>query len=165
MAASETVQDGMAVAMHYTLTGETGEVIDNSSSGEPLQYLHGARNIVVGLERQLTGLSVGDKINAVVAPEEGYGVREGPGPQPVPRTNFPPEANLEAGMIFHAEDEHGQAFPVWVTGVEEDEVFIDGEHPLAGVTLNFAVEIVSVRPATDEEKSHGHIHGPGGHDH
>ena len=165
MSASETVQDGMAVAMHYTLTGENGEVIDSSSGSEPLHYLHGARNIVAGLERQITGLSVGDKVNAVVPPEEGYGLRHGPGPQPVPRTNFPPEANIQAGMVFHAQDEQGQAFPVWVTGVEGDEVFIDGNHPLAGVTLNFAVEIVSIRAATEEEQSHGHVHGPGGHHH
>jgi FKBP-type peptidyl-prolyl cis-trans isomerase SlyD len=162
---ADTVEDGMVVAMHYTLTGEDGVVIDSSSGGQPLYYLHGARNIVAGLERQLTGKHVGDKVNAVVPPEEGYGLRQGPGAQAVPRTNFPPEAKIQTGMVFHADDGQGNAFPVWVTDANDTEVFIDANHPLAGATLNFAVEIVEIRAASEEEKGHGHVHGPGGHQH
>jgi len=154
---ADTVQDGMVVAMHYTLTGEDGAVIDSSSGAEPLYYLQGARNIVPGLERQLAGKSVGDKVDAIVPPEEGYGPRQGPGPQPVPRTNFPPEANIETGMVFHADDGSGKAFPVWVTDVNDTEVFIDANHPLAGATLNFAIEIMEIRPATEQEKAQGHV--------
>ncbi len=162
---ADTVQNGMVVAMHYTLTGEDGVVIDSSSGSQPLYYLHGARNIVAGLERQLLGKSVGDKLDAVVPPEEGYGLRQGPGPQAVPRTNFPPEAKIQTGMVFHADDGGGNAFPVWVTDANDTEVFIDANHPLAGATLNFAVEIVEIRAASEEEKTHGHVHGPGGHHH
>lgn len=157
---ADSVRDGMVVAMHYTLTGEDGNVIDSSSGGQPLHYLHGAKNIVPGLERQLTGKNVGDKVDAVVPPEEGYGLRQGPGPQPVPRTNFPPDANIQAGMVFHADDGNGNAFPVWVAHVTETEVFIDGNHPLAGATLNFAIEIVEIRPATEDEVRQGQALAP-----
>ena len=160
-----TVRDGSVVHFHYTLTDDEGNVLDTSRErGEPMPYLHGARNIVPGLERQLAGLSVGDTLRADVPPEEGYGTHNGMAPQPVPRTEFPTEVPLQPGIQLMAQTEQGP-MPIWIARVDETTVFIDTNHPLAGKVLHFDVEITGIRDATDEEKAHGHPHGPGGHDH
>jgi FKBP-type peptidyl-prolyl cis-trans isomerase SlyD len=159
------VAEGSIVSLHYTLRDDDGDVIDSSSGGEPLAYLHGAGNIVPGLERQLTGKTVGDRLTAVVPPEEGYGLPEGPGPQPVPRSSFPEDVELEEGLQFFARGPGGETIPLWVVEVGGDTVMVDGNHPLSGVTLHFEVEVVEVRAATAEEQEHGHPHGEGGHHH
>lgn len=156
---SATIEAGKVVFFHYTLTDESGEVIDSSEGAEPLPYLHGAGNIVVGLERQMEGRSVGDHFKAVVPPEEGYGVPEGPGPQAIPRDAFPEDADLEEGMQFMAEDEDGESMPLWIVSIEEDAVIVDQNHPLAGVTLHFDIQITELRDATEDEIAHGHPHG------
>jgi FKBP-type peptidyl-prolyl cis-trans isomerase SlyD len=160
-----TISDGKVVLMHYTLTDDDGEVIDTSDGGDPLPYLHGAGNIVPGLERQLGGLSIGAKIDVVVAAVDGYGEREGDGPEPVSRAQFPDDMELEAGMQFFAHDNDGNEMPVWVTEVEDETVWVDFEHPLAGVTLHFHVEVLAIRDATADEMTHGHPHGADGNDH
>lgn len=160
-----TAGDGKVVTIHYTLKGDDGDVIDSSSGGEPLEYLHGAGNIVPGLETAMSGKGVGDKFNVAVTPDEGYGEIEGDGPRPVPRTSFPPDADLEIGMQFFVRGPDGQPFPVWVAGVSDSEVMVDPNHPLAGETLHFDVEVMSIRDASQEEIEHGHPHGPHGHDH
>ena len=164
---SETllVADKHVVYMHYTLKNPEGEVIDSSSGRDPLAYLHGSGNIVPGLERQLTGLAIGATKTAIVPPTEGYGERQPMPPEPVPRSQFPADANIAEGMMFQAQTPDGRPFPVWVAKVEDDTVYIDPNHPLAGVELHFEVEIVEVRSASEEEISHGHPHGPGGHHH
>lgn len=159
------IADDKVVSIHYTLRDDDGDEIDSSVGDEPLTYLHGASNIVPGLERQLAGKQVGDMVKAVVPPEEGYGVAEGPGPQRVPRDAFPKDAELEPGTQFFARGPNGDAMPLWVVEVTDEGVMVDANHPLAGVTLHFEVEIVEVRDATAEEKAHGHPHGPGGHHH
>lgn len=152
--------------MHYVLKDSKGKVLDSSEGQEPLGYLHGANNIVPGLEKQLEGKEKGDKIAAVVEPAEGYGERDERGVQKVGRDQFPDDAPLEVGMQFMAQNEDGNQFPFWVTDVDNGgEVTIDMNHPLAGETLHFDVEIVDVRDATSEERAHGHVHGPGGHHH
>jgi FKBP-type peptidyl-prolyl cis-trans isomerase SlyD len=162
---TQQIADGMVVSMHYTLTNPDGQVIDSSSDGDPLTYLHGAGNIVPGLEAKLAGAGVGDKVNAVVAPADGYGERSGPEPQPVPRDRFPEDADLKPGMQIVAQGPSGEQFALWVVGLKDNDVLLDHNHPLAGVTLHFDVEVTEIRAATDEEKAHGHPHGPGGHDH
>jgi FKBP-type peptidyl-prolyl cis-trans isomerase SlyD len=162
---TEAIADGAVVTIHYTLKNPEGEVIDSSVGGEPMDYLHGAENIVPGLESKLTGLAVGAKIQAVVAPEDGYGERSGPEPQPVPRSSFPDEADLHEGMQVMARGPEDETFALWVVGVDEDSVVLDHNHPLAGVTLHFDVEVTGIRAATEEEVAHGHPHGPGGHHH
>lgn len=159
-----SIEDGKVVTFHYTLTTDAGEQIDSSSGGEPMSYLHGAGNIVPGLERQMTGRASGDKFDAKVPPEEGYGMRDGD-PEPVPRQAFPEDVEIQPGMMFRAETSDGRVVPLWVAKVESDTVWVDQNHPLAGENLNFAVEVVEVRDATEEERSHGHVHGPGGHQH
>jgi FKBP-type peptidyl-prolyl cis-trans isomerase SlyD len=161
---SGRIEDGKVATFHYTLTNDAGEVLDSSSGRTPLAYLHGAGNIVPGLERELEGKQPGDQFNTRVAPEDGYGVRQG-GPQPVDRKAFPPHVKIERGMMFQAQTPDGEIVPLWVERVEDDKVWVDENHPLAGVALNFAVEVVGIRDATESEMEHGHPHGPDGHDH
>ena len=158
------VADSTVVSIHYTLTDDAGQVIDSSSGRDPLAYLHGAGNIVPGLEKALEGKAPGDRLDVVVQPEEGYGVRHEGLVQTLPRAVFQGIDTVEPGMQFTAQGPNGPMHVV-VTNVAGDEVTIDGNHPLAGQTLNFAVEVVEVRAASDEERSHGHVHGPDGHHH
>ncbi len=151
------------VSIHYTLTNDDGDVLDSSAGGEPLAYLHGAGNIVPGLEKQIEGKFVGDKFDAVVAPAEGYGERTGPDPQAIPRSAFG-DVPVEPGMSFVIEDEDGNQTPLWIVDIDDEQVYVDGNHPLAGETLHFAIEVVGIRDATALELAHGHVHGDG-HDH
>jgi FKBP-type peptidyl-prolyl cis-trans isomerase SlyD len=164
MDGQDTISAGKVVALHYTLRDDAGVLIDGSAGAEPLYYLHGAENLVPGLETALTGHKTGDKLSVTVLPKDGYGLREGPGPQSVPRDAFPEDAELEEGMPFCVENDEGEEIELWITSVDEDEVLVDVNHPLAGVTLCFDVEVVSIRAATAEEQMHGHPHGAGGHD-
>jgi len=159
------IQDNAVVLIHYTLTNEAGEPIDSSTGSDPLAYMQGAGNIIPGLENALLGKSAGDKLNVTVAPEDGYGEHVAELVQQVPSEMFQGVDQVEVGMEFHAESNAGQPIAVTVTKVEEDMITIDANHPLAGVTLNFDVEVVEVREATAEEKEHGHAHGAGGHQH
>lgn len=158
----QVVADNKVVLFHYTLTNSEGEVLDSSEGEEPLPYLQGAGNIVPGLERQMAGRAVGDKFKAVVPPEEGYGLVEGPGPQALPRDAFPPGFEIEEGMPIMAETEQGFPLTLWITGIERDQVYVDTNHPLAGQTLHFDVEIVHIRDANEGELEHGHPHGAHG---
>lgn len=159
------IQDNAVVSIHYTLTNEAGDTIDSSAGAEPLAYLHGAANIIPGLEDALAGKAAGDKLNVTVAPAEGYGEHIAELVQEVPSEMFQGVDEVQVGMEFHAESNTGQPIAVTVTKVEDDKVTIDANHPLAGVTLNFDVEVVEVREASAEELEHGHVHGTGGHEH
>ena len=153
------------VTMHYELKDAAGEVLDSSKGQDPLVYLHGARNIIVGLEEQLFGKAVGDSVDAVVAPEKGYGMPVDALIQTVPKEAFGEEIDkVEVGMRFQAETEQGPV-PVVVTAMDETTVTVDGNHPLAGKELHFHVDIAEVRDATEEEIEHKHVHGPGGQQH
>lgn len=158
------IAERCVASFHYTLTNADGEVIDSSDGRGPLTYLHGAGNIVPGLERAMTGRQPGDRFEIVVAPEDGYGERHPGLVQVVPRVAFQGVDQVEPGMQFHAQGPQGP-MSVTVTRVEADEVTVDGNHPLAGVPLHFAIEVVEVRAASDEELAHGHVHGEGGHVH
>jgi FKBP-type peptidyl-prolyl cis-trans isomerase SlyD len=152
------------VRIHYTLTDEQGDLLDSSEGHEPLTYLHGAGTIVPGLESALEGKAAGDKLTVTVPPEEGYGSRDDELIQAVPRDRFPAE-DLEVGMRFHARGEDDSRI-VTITAIDDQNVTVDANHPLAGVTLAFDVTVVEVRDATAEELHHGHVHGEGGaHDH
>ncbi len=151
------------VTMDYTLTDDQGTVIDTSEGREPLAYIQGIGNIIPGLEAALEGRKQGESVNVRVEPEQAYGERDESMLRVVPRNLFDVE-DIQAGMQFHAQSEQGVEV-VTVIGVTDEEVTIDSNHPLAGVPLNFAVTIVEVRDASDEELEHGHVHGPGGHEH
>lgn len=152
------------VTLNYTLTDDSGNIIDKSDDGS-FAYLHGANNIIPGLETALDGKAAGDSLNVTVAPAEGYGERDPGKTQSVPRNMFPEDTEIEVGMQFHAQGPNGETLVVSVVEVEDENVTVDGNHPLAGVQLNFAVEVVEVREASKEELDHGHVHGPDGHDH
>ncbi len=158
------VADKKVVLIHYTLTNAEGQQIDSSAGGEPMAYLHGMNNIVPGLENALTGKQAGDKVSVQVSPEEGYGEINPELAQEVDRSAFDGIDEIEVGMRFMAQTPWGEQ-PVVVTKVTETHVSVDGNHPLAGETLQFEVEITDVRDASAEELEHGHAHGAGGHHH
>ncbi|MBB1060044.1 FKBP-type peptidyl-prolyl cis-trans isomerase [Marilutibacter spongiae] len=154
------IADRRVASFHYTLTNDEGHVIDKSSE-QALSYLHGAGNIVPGLEKALAGKKAGDKLKVAVAPEEGYGARHDGLVQKVPLEAFKGVENVQPGMQFQAQTGGGPVL-VTVTEVGDSEVTVDGNHPLAGQTLHFDVEVTEVREATDDEQQHGHVHGAGG---
>ena len=158
------IQDKRVVSIAYTLKDDHDQIIDQSTDGS-FCYLHGASNIIPGLENSLTGKQAGDEVSVRVSPEEGYGVRDESRIQEVPREMFPDDTEIEPGMQFHAQSPDGQQIVVMVAKVDEQTVTVDGNHPLAGVPLNFEVRVVSIREATNEELEHGHVHGPHGHQH
>ncbi|MEM7435748.1 MAG: peptidylprolyl isomerase [Myxococcota bacterium] len=160
---SEKVTANKVVTISYTLRADDGEVIDRSEDSNPLVYLHGANNIVPGLEEELEGAAQGDAIKAIIPPEKGYGPRIGEAQQ-VPRNLFPADAVLTAGMQVIAHDDSGRQIPFFVTGIGEETVTVDPNHPLAGETLHFDVTIESLRDATQDEIDHGHPQGHGGPD-
>lgn len=150
------------VSIHYELSNDAGEILDASVDGEPLVYLHGAHNIIPGLEKELAGKQVGDSLKVKVQPEEGYGVKRPELIQQVPRNAFPDPDELAIGMRFSAQSDQGH-ISVVVTDLSDTTATVDGNHPLAGVVLNFDVSIADIRSATEEEIAHGHVHQPGHH--
>lgn len=160
-----TIKTGKVVNLKYTLRNGEGEVLDQSDATHPFLYMHGSSQIIPGLESALEGLKAGDKKMVVVAPEQGYGEKDPQLVIKVKRSQFPEEADVQAGMQFESRSQEGYSMVFTVAEVVGDEVTIDGNHPMAGVTLHFDVEVMDVRDATEEEKSHGHAHGPGGHHH
>lgn len=158
----QTIAAGKVVSIDYVLRDTAGKRLDGSAEGKPLVYLHGAQNIVPGLEQALEGKAPGDALEVKVAPEKGYGPKRNLKAQRVLRSKFPADAKVEKGARFVMQGPEGP-FPIWVTKVMGREVQVTPEHPLAGQTLCFSVTVREVRDATDEEKQHGHAHGPGGH--
>ena len=158
------IGDQKVVTLHYTLTDSEGQLIDKSDDGT-FAYLHGASNIIRGLEEALTGKSAGDEVTVAVAPEDGYGDRSDAMLQQVPKSMFEDNSQIAVGSQFHAQGPNGEMLVVTVAEVEDEHVIVDGNHPLAGVDLHFSVTIVDVREASAEEIEHGHAHGPEGHHH
>ena len=160
-----TIQHDKVVTLHYHLTNREGEVIESSRGSEPLTYLHGTGIILSSLEHALTGLDVGATKIVELAPADAYGEHEATKVETLPREVFEQVPNLEIGMLLEGQDPNGQTFTVHVTDIGEDTVVIDANHPLAGETLTFAIEVLAIRDATADELTHGHVHGDGGHQH
>jgi FKBP-type peptidyl-prolyl cis-trans isomerase SlyD len=152
------------VGINYTLTNDAGEVMDSSDGRGPLVYLHGANNLISGLEKELEGKTTGANFKVTIAAAEAYGESNPDMIQTLPREMFRGVDNIEVGMGFTAQGPQGQQHIV-VTAVEGDQVTVDGNHPMAGKTLHFAVEVISVRDATAEEVAHGHVHDGDDHHH
>ena len=148
------------VTIHYTLTDDAGNVVDRSPEDKPLSYLHGHGNIIPGLERALEGKEVGHKSKLSIPASEAYGAKNPDLIFEAPRQHFPPDLKFEVGTTVYADGPQG---PVALKVVEltEKGAVLDANHPLAGQTLNFDVELLEVRPASDEELSHGHSHAHG----
>ncbi|GIK58268.1 MAG: peptidylprolyl isomerase [Chloroflexi bacterium] len=158
-----TVTDGIVVSLDYTLRLDDGEIID-ASEQEPLEFLHGYNQIIPGLERALTGMKVGESKEVIVAATDAYGEEDEDAYQLVERTLFPPEMELEEGMQLRMRDaQSGEAVDVVIAEVNESNVLLDFNHPLAGEELHFQVKVVGLRPATPEELAHGHTHGDNDH--
>lgn len=153
------------VRFDYTLTDDSAHVLDTSEGGEPLSYLHGAGNIIPGLETALEGKRAGESLKVRVPAADAYGERHDELVQNIPREMFEDGDAIQVGMQFHSSDDDGDTRIVTVVGTDANHVTVDGNHPLAGVPLNFAVTIVEVRDASAEELAHGHVHGAGGHHH
>ena len=158
------IKENSVVNIHYTLTNDAGEVLDSSSGKEPLMYMHGHNNLIPGLEDQLAGKKAGDKFNADVEAEDAYGLHHEEAIQQIPLSALANIPNLEVGMQLQASTDQGPV-AVRVAEINDDRVVLDGNHPLAGERLHFAVEVVSVRDATPSELEHGHAHGGDGHHH
>jgi len=159
------IKNGNVVTLAYTLTDEDGEILDQATHADPFVYIHGASQIVPGLENELVGLKAGDKKKVTVTPDQGYGELDADLRMAVSRTQFPEGMEIEIGMQFEASGENGNDVIFTILEDQGEKILIDGNHPLAGETLFFDVEVVSMRDATAEEMSHGHVHGPGGHHH
>jgi FKBP-type peptidyl-prolyl cis-trans isomerase SlyD len=156
------VQDGQVIAMDYILHVE-GEVIDSSEDQEPLEFIQGAGNIIPGLERELTGMAIGESKKVIVAPADGYGELDTEAFIDVPRDQFPSDIPLEVDTELQVRDQDDRVQMARIDRVGADTVRLDFNHPLAGKELHFDVTIIALRAPTPEELEHGHVHH--GHDH
>lgn len=159
---ADLIAPDKVVQMNYTLTDASGKVLD-ASQGEPMEYLQGHQNIIPGLERALEGLKAGDRKQVTVQPQDGYGIHNPELIFGLPLQQFGSDAP-QTGMVVQLQSEEGVMMAT-IVKQEGDQVILDANHPLAGQVLNFDVEIVAIRGASQEELSHGHPHGPHGHHH
>ena len=159
------ISKNSVVSLSYCLKNSTGVELDKADKNEPFAYLHGMGQMVPGLEKELEGLGVGDKKEVTVLPTEGYGEFNPQLKIEVDRANFPKDADIQPGMQFEGQGDGGTRTVFTVKAVVGDKIQVDGNHPLAGETLHFSIEVVGVRDATQEELSHGHAHGEGGAHH
>jgi FKBP-type peptidyl-prolyl cis-trans isomerase SlyD len=158
------IEDKRIVSFHYTLSDEHGEQLESSRDGDPMTYLHGAGNIIPGLEKAMAGKAAGDRFEVNVEPAEAYGERNENGIQRIPAKHFKQAGQLKPGQAVVLQTRQGPR-QLTVVKVGRFNVDVDTNHPMAGLTLTFNVEVTDVRDATDEEVSHKHVHGPGGIDH
>jgi len=163
--APNKIQDGLVVSVQYTLKLDDGEIIDESTADDPLLYLHGADNIIPGLERALAGMAVNETKHVMVAPVDAYGDYDEDALESFPLDFFPKDLELEPGLMLDMSDENGNLFEATIVDISEDEVLVDFNHPLAGETLHFDIKVLALRDATPEELAHGHPHLPGTHEH
>lgn len=159
----QQIEDGVVVTLQYKLTLDDGEIVEESEPDDPLMYLHGYDDIISGLERQLTGLKVGDKKEVIVEADDAYGEYDEEDIDTLPREEFPIDFDLTPGMLLEVEDDDGHVLIATVTDFDEDVIELDYNHPLAGERLHFDVEVLALREATPIELEHGHVHDE--HDH
>ena len=158
------ITQNAVVSLDYTLTNDAGDILDKSENGQ-FVYLHGANNIIPGLEKALNDKSLNEKFDVTIEPADAYGLKDESKKQVVGKEMFEADSPIEPGVQFHAQSPEGEMLVITVTEVNGDEVTIDGNHPLAGERLHFSIEVKEIRDASEEEISHGHVHGPDGHHH
>ena len=158
------VEKDKAVSFHYTLKDADGEQMETSRDKDPMSYLHGANNIIPGLEKAMEGRAVNDEFSVTVEPEEAYGVRNEKNVQRLPLKRLKGIGKVSVGQVLNLQTQNGQV-QVTVLKVGRFNIDVDGNHPLAGKQLTFDVEITDIRDASKEELEHRHVHGPGGHQH
>lgn len=162
---SLNIEENYVVTVDFELFDRDGNLIDSSRENGPLVYLHGAQQLLQGLEDALKGHAVGDQLSVELTPEQAFGQREEALIDRAPKANFPGVEDIERGMHFQTQMEDGSEMVVRVIDVDENWVTVDGNHELAGMDLRFELKVAEMRPATDEEIAHGHVHGPDGHHH
>ncbi len=158
------IENKKVVSFHYTLTNQQGDQLESSHEGQPMSYLHGSRNIIPGLEKAMAGKDVGDEFEVTVEPAEAYGERVETKVQRISAKLFRHPGRLEPGQAVSIQTKQGPVQAI-IAKVGRFNIDVDLNHPLAGQALTFNVEVTDIREATEEEISHGHVHGPGGHEH
>lgn len=158
------VTDDMVVTLEYTLRLDSGEIADSSDESDPMFVLQGHGDVIPGLERALYGMAIGESKQVTVAPADGYGDVQDDSLYLVPFEAFPEDLSIEQGMDFVLENEDGDYVQAFVSEITDEGVWLDLNHPLAGQTLHFDIKVIGMRPATDEEIAHGHVHGEFGDD-
>lgn len=153
----------MVVSIHYTVKDSAGKKMESSVGEEPLVYLHGHDQIITGLEKAIDGKSPGDKMNVTISPKEGYGEYNDEMVSTLKKEQFKDQKQLKVGSIFQFSDQDGNPVVVRIKEIKGNSVIVDGNHPFAGQTLKFDIEVVEIRKATKEELEHGHAHT--GHEH
>ncbi|NUM62856.1 MAG: peptidylprolyl isomerase [Ignavibacteriaceae bacterium] len=153
------------ITINYTLKDTEGNLLDSTDNGGPFSFITGNMQVLPGLEEALVSMIIGSKKNIKLAAADAYGEYDENAIQKVNRSLFPEEAELETGMTYFAHSPEGQHIQFVITKIENDDITVNFNHPLAGKNLEFDVELLDVRDATPEEISHGHVHGPGGHHH
>lgn len=158
------IEDNTVVQFHYHLKDGEGNVIEDSYDEDPMLYLHGHNNMIDGLEAALAGKQTGDKFSVTLTPEQAYGERNEQAVQRIPLKHLSGATKWKPGMMatVHTDQGHRQ---VTILKVGKFNADVDTNHPLAGKTLTFDIEVLEVRAATEEEKAHRHAHGVGGHHH
>ncbi len=159
-----SIEKNQVVLFHYSVRDEQDNVVENSHGGEPNAYLHGHGGIIKGLEEALEGRDAGDTFSVTVTPDKAYGPRKADAIQRVPIKHLMGAKRWKPGMVAQVQTEQGPRHVV-VAKVGHKFADVDTNHPMAGRTLTFDIEVIDVRAATPEELSHGHAHGPGGHHH
>jgi FKBP-type peptidyl-prolyl cis-trans isomerase SlyD len=162
MAKPEKIVDDVVVSLAYKLTVD-GEVLDEAGDADAIQFLQGHRNIIPGLEGQLTGMKVGDSKSVVVSAEQGYGEVDKSSIEDIALSEFPESVKPEVGMELEIKDKEGNELWGRVLSLQGDTATMDFNHPLAGKELHFDVKVVDLRVATADELAHGHVHAPGHH--
>lgn len=155
---TDKIADGLVISLAYILKVD-GEEVDRAERDDPFEYLHGADNIVPGLENALAGKRVGDKLTLTITPEDGYGEYDEDEIEELDRSELPGAETLEPGTMVQLEDEDGYVYVATVARVTPDSIVLDFNPPLAGKTLDYDVEVLAIRLATSDEKLHGHVHG------
>ena len=159
------LQANKVVTFNYTLKDENGEMLDSTEKGGPFTFITGNMQVLPGLEEALGSMIIGSKKNIKLAAVDAYGEYDEGAVQKVKRNLFPEEAELEIGLTYFAHSPEGQHLQFVITEMENDDITVNFNHPLAGKNLEFDVHLLDVRDATPEEINHGHVHGPGGHHH
>lgn len=158
------VEKDLIIQFHYQLKDESNELLEDSRSGKPMAYLHGHNNIFAKMETAMQDKVVGDTFAVTLAPEDAYGIRLENAGQRISRKHIVNKGKLRPGMTVNVNTDKGQR-QVVVSKVGKFVVDVDTNHPMAGKILTFDIEIMDIRAATNEEVSHGHAHGSGGHQH
>lgn len=154
---TDTVSTDTVPSVIFVMSDDAGEVLDLATRDNPMRYLHGHKQILPGLEKALDGATIGKRFHIDVPPEDAYGLRDGE-PQAVPKSIFPEGTVFKIGAGMTAKSEDGKPFPLWISAITDDQIYVDANHPLAGKTLHFDVEVLAIRRATQDELNDGRVH-------